>query len=222
MNNFMRKIIASAIFVSGLSAPTLSQAATWSVHGHLIETWLGIDITVWAWYHGGSNVATAADAFLANGGVNTFNFDMSEIMVGDDVNQDSYTIDSGSITFSTTDIGGGLLDIAVEDYSFIANIVSYGLDGVATFGNSITGSLMTGGSTTVATASLAEGFFLSGLDSIVWFHGENGVEAELNMDLGGTLEASAVPLPAGVWLFGSGLIGLIGVARRKKSAKEEK
>ena len=26
---------------------------------------------------------------------------------------------------------------------------------------------------------------------------------------------SAVPVPAAVWLFGSGLIGLIGVARRK-------
>lgn len=29
--------------------------------------------------------------------------------------------------------------------------------------------------------------------------------------------ASAVPVPAAVWLFGSGLIGLIGLARRKKS-----
>jgi hypothetical protein len=27
----------------------------------------------------------------------------------------------------------------------------------------------------------------------------------------------AVPIPAAVWLFGSGLIGLIGAARRKKS-----
>jgi len=31
------------------------------------------------------------------------------------------------------------------------------------------------------------------------------------------VSASAVPVPAAVWLFGSGLIGLIGVARRKKS-----
>ncbi|MCP4503572.1 MAG: VPLPA-CTERM sorting domain-containing protein, partial [Deltaproteobacteria bacterium] len=28
---------------------------------------------------------------------------------------------------------------------------------------------------------------------------------------------SAVPAPAAIWLFGSGLIGLIGVARRKKN-----
>ena len=30
-------------------------------------------------------------------------------------------------------------------------------------------------------------------------------------------DVSAVPVPAAVWLFGSGLLGLIGVARRKKS-----
>jgi hypothetical protein len=28
---------------------------------------------------------------------------------------------------------------------------------------------------------------------------------------------TAVPVPAAVWLFGSGLIGLIGIARRRKS-----
>ena len=31
-------------------------------------------------------------------------------------------------------------------------------------------------------------------------------------------KVSAVPVPAAVWLFGSGLLGLVGVARRKKSA----
>jgi hypothetical protein len=31
-------------------------------------------------------------------------------------------------------------------------------------------------------------------------------------------DVSAVPVPAAVWLFGSGLLGLVGVARRKKSA----
>lgn len=31
-------------------------------------------------------------------------------------------------------------------------------------------------------------------------------------------DVSAVPVPAAVWLFGSGLMGLIGIARRKKTA----
>lgn len=33
-----------------------------------------------------------------------------------------------------------------------------------------------------------------------------------------TADVSAVPVPAAVWLFGSGLLGLIGVARRKTAA----
>lgn len=31
-----------------------------------------------------------------------------------------------------------------------------------------------------------------------------------------TTEVSAIPVPAAVWLFGSGLLGLVGVARKKK------
>jgi len=31
-------------------------------------------------------------------------------------------------------------------------------------------------------------------------------------------DVSAIPVPAAVWLFGSGLVGLVGVARRKKVA----
>jgi hypothetical protein len=33
----------------------------------------------------------------------------------------------------------------------------------------------------------------------------------------GAVGVPAVPVPAAAWLFGSGLIGLVGVARRKKS-----
>jgi len=31
------------------------------------------------------------------------------------------------------------------------------------------------------------------------------------------LSTSAVPIPSAIWLFGSGLIGLISMARRRKS-----
>jgi len=34
----------------------------------------------------------------------------------------------------------------------------------------------------------------------------------------GTITGSLVPVPAAVWLFGSGLIGLVGIARRKTAA----
>ena len=38
-----------------------------------------------------------------------------------------------------------------------------------------------------------------------------------SLELGIRIEGSVVPIPAAVWLFGSGLLGLIGVARRKKT-----
>ena len=38
-----------------------------------------------------------------------------------------------------------------------------------------------------------------------------------SLHMEGTINASAVPVPAAVWLFGSGLLGLVGVARRKKA-----
>ena len=41
---------------------------------------------------------------------------------------------------------------------------------------------------------------------------------EYKLYLVGTIgAASAVPVPAAVWLFGSGLISLVGFARRKKA-----
>jgi hypothetical protein len=37
-------------------------------------------------------------------------------------------------------------------------------------------------------------------------------------DDGSFADFTVVPVPAAVWLFGSGLLGLIGISRRKKSA----
>jgi len=44
-----------------------------------------------------------------------------------------------------------------------------------------------------------------------------GFSANFNL-AGADLPPPAVPVPAAVWLFGSGLLGLVGVARRKKAA----
>jgi hypothetical protein len=42
-------------------------------------------------------------------------------------------------------------------------------------------------------------------------------EINYNIDAGMILDAQ-IPIPAAVWLFGSGLLGLVAVARRKKSS----
>ncbi len=46
-----------------------------------------------------------------------------------------------------------------------------------------------------------------------------GFNAAFNFSAAGLMTPpSAIPVPAAVWLLGSGLIGLVGVARRKKAA----
>ena len=46
-----------------------------------------------------------------------------------------------------------------------------------------------------------------------------GFNAQFNLTAEGLLTPPAIiPVPAAVWLFGSGLLGLVGVARRKKAA----
>ena len=53
-------------------------------------------------------------------------------------------------------------------------------------------------------------------DGVSWTALANTLTGGNHTTLAYVSDISAVPIPAAVWLFGSGLIGLIGVARRKK------
>jgi hypothetical protein len=50
---------------------------------------------------------------------------------------------------------------------------------------------------------------------IVLYLGASGGAAFAD-DISATLTPSAIPVPAAVWLFGSGLLGLVGIARHRK------
>ncbi len=45
---------------------------------------------------------------------------------------------------------------------------------------------------------------------------QNDPAIAVSLSMAGDLNSVVVPVPAAVWLFGSGLMGLVGVARRKK------
>ena len=45
-----------------------------------------------------------------------------------------------------------------------------------------------------------------------------GLTDQTGVGFSGFVEQTAIPVPAAFWLFGSGLLGLIGIARRKKTA----
>lgn len=71
----------------------------------------------------------------------------------------------------------------------------------------------------LADAALGTSPLTLGINAISdpWFDG-NGLEVGNVSYTGATLDVQEVPLPAAVWLFGTGLVGLAGVARRRNQA----
>ncbi len=74
------------------------------------------------------------------------------------------------------------------------------------------------GSGTAANAETINGIFgdLTVGTSSYFSGGTSAYEATFGTVVA-TESIGAVPVPAAVWLFGSGLLGLVGVARRKKA-----
>ena len=70
------------------------------------------------------------------------------------------------------------------------------------------GGITTYTSTPVDTGSLTDPYGIAGLAAI------DGATPGSHRNFNFTI--TAVPIPSAVWLFGSGLLGLVGVARRKK------
>lgn len=114
---------------------------------------------------------------------------------------------------------GSVFDLYSEDNSVTAN---YFTDGSSIFGYRLSdyaglmsGSLGAGDSLKIYTRLEASVFgpdFETGARAII---GDPN-NLSLKGGLTGEFEVSAVPVPAAVWLFASGLIGLVGFSRRKK------
>ena len=171
------------------------------------------------------NVTTASDgAGGVNFSVNSFNMDTYIGTAGgffgtwaDDTSAMTGSVDaSGNISFDPT----GRMGIA---QFFVGSLGAQPWNTGSTFtsGNQVnavanlTGSaLANDGSATIVSASsvgAAWGFFVgTPYTEIFSLDFSNATIVE-----GGP---AAVPVPAAVWLFGSGLVGLAGVARRRKAA----
>ena len=67
----------------------------------------------------------------------------------------------------------------------------------------------------VSPTDVTIGLFGNG-DDRIWFDSDGFVDVNPTF-IGGSVTVNAVPVPAAVWLFGSGLLGLVGMARRKKA-----
>ena len=145
------------------------------------------------------------------GDLNAFGLTAGDTITATGVFDDTpLTAGAGTILFSSG--SGNTMTISVGTETFTAsNDTGYG----GSSGSSITLSSL---------STLTDFDFLA-------FSGTNGAPEDfssnftsfddLNLMFGDwrtTIVTAVVPVPAALWLFGSGLIGLVGIARRKKAA----
>ena len=106
-------------------------------------------------------------------------------------------------------------------FNTLGNVSDYNVSGV--FDDGCTGSCVvnTGPFTNVQSSFYWSGSEFSSSDA--WFFGTNGGRQGSGGKVGNLFawavhsgDVSAVPVPTAAWLFGSGLIGLVGLARRKR------
>lgn len=83
---------------------------------------------------------------------------------------------------------------------------------------SFTGSFLESSFSLLSGSGSTTPDFSGGINTYFGFAGANSISGTLTQYYDNfSLDIAAVPLPPALWLFGSGLIGLIGIARRKKS-----
>ena len=109
-------------------------------------------------------------------------------------------------------LSGGTQDCGTSSDGICTNTFpdTYDLSGIQNRGDS------TAVITCANTCELNDTFTLDYSTIVAYDHpnGWGGIMSSVHLE--GTIGASAVPIPAATWLFGSGLLGLIGVARRKQ------
>ncbi len=78
------------------------------------------------------------------------------------------------------------------------------------------GSLVDGGLATAGWDYLADAILANGVGQII---GAGSLDGMTGGQMTYMMTTQAVPVPGAVWLFASGLVGLLGVSRRKKTAR---
>lgn len=194
------------------------------------------------WYTlGGSNSGSNTSYIIGEVGAdiyrNWFAFDLSSInlLAGESIISASLTVLKGGYRgdaqeeWALTSIESNVSDLingtGLDIFDDLANGSAYGAATLTAAGvnDSLINVNLTGANVfTDIDSSMASldglfaiGGYLSTIDSgniEFLFNGTGGTNFFKSVL---TIETTIVPVPAAVWLFGSGLIGLIGVARRK-------
>lgn len=129
---------------------------------------------------------------------------------------------SGAFNFSFTDFEAhvDVFGLYIADIATTGQTLAAGSGAGASLVTK-TGSSICTGSSVICDDQPTADIFLDGANT---WNGTTGTMSTTQATAGGVslatytfTEVAEVPLPAAAWLFGSGLIGLVGVARRKRS-----
>ena len=128
------------------------------------------------------------------------------VMIGDEFFPNAFGLTAGETILATGTFDDSILGAGTNTASFTGTI-------------DVNGTFYTSADASVSTLTFTDGslvdFNFVALDSSF---NSNFLEFDDFSDMAGQWGAvtiSPVPVPAAVWLFGSGLLGLAGIARRK-------
>ena len=170
------------------------------------------------------------DSFDGEGYSQTFSVSIPTLSVGDIVDTTLNFIDEKSLTLSETSTGVHFLQIvyfpsngatgtafANTTFEFLGVngdlIISDPIMGTTSCGTCIASTLFA--DLTNSSFSFAGLNIVSEITAIPDPFGSDQMLFSFSGWNAGTVSISSVPIPASVWLFGSGLLGLIGIARKK-------
>lgn len=161
------------------------------------------------------NFDVAAESFATGADIPYLTGDTFNNLQGMDVNTDLDVTWNNPFAASATNVSVGAFDILTDDEIWTDGVS----DPAAVTGANLLGTTILAGS---LLADTEYGFFLEFSKGNVAETGTTLPSSTsqhvygFNSNVGFNFTtASVVPVPAAVWLFGSGLIGLIAVARRK-------
>ena len=160
--------------------------------GNVEASYFGsLDLSATQGYGGISN--NGSTFYNATNGIIAFSFDATDYY---DVDISSWTsYGSGGFGLWNTSTGDAL---KLFGGPFLGVPIGY-----------VSGEIISGSATKLGSSFASLGFITGSYVSTL----TNGSITDTVI-----VNISAVPAPAAVWLFGSGLLGLIGIARRKKTA----
>lgn len=226
---FVSMFITSTVFAGAV--PLNNRLDAWGDYGSKAVYFDNVDIS----YQNGKTKRgiTGDTEFFATGGDN---FRLDSIIDGYDMQgmNDGYLVIDANLSSKGTLRSGGTFGIYSTDSMFDAYSTDYNCNKQGK--NCSTGNLVFGGDLTAFGWSGTLGILefeianMTGWAHDMWSPDSVSEHILLNtgaFDLNGVssvkaFEATAngfavVPVPAAVWLFGSGLLGLVGIARRKRA-----